>query len=267
MINKFLNQIEHYKTGRKINNDPVEQNFYNFGRNYLNDNHYINTQKLDQQELGKIPSRTDIINYIISHKSPQQLVYLEIGVRNPDDNFNKINAGQKFSVDPGVEFESNPVDFKMTSDEFFDKLQSGEILQKEIKFDVVFIDGLHLAEQVDRDIENSLRYLREDGFIVLHDCNPPTEWHAREDFNCKLTPAGVNWNGTVWKAFAKRRGSTDVSMCCVDTDWGVGIIAKNINFGPPLKNINQFFEYSWFESNKNEILNLISFDKFTSYFK
>lgn len=267
MIEKFLNQIEHYKTGRKINNDAQEQHFYSFGKDYLNDEHYIRTQKLDKDELEKSPSRTDIINYIISQKSPEQIVYLEIGVRNPDDNFNKINAGQKFSVDPGVEFESNPVDFKMTSDEFFDKIESGEILNKEINFDVVFIDGLHLAEQVDRDIENSLRYLREGGFIVLHDCNPPTEWHAREEFSCKLTPAGVNWNGTVWKSFVKWRTNKSISMCCIDTDWGVGVISNSIMIGQPMDSINPFFEYKWLDSNRKEILNLVDFNDFKLLFQ
>lgn len=34
----------------------------------------------------------------------------------------------------------------MTSDDFFIKLENNEILDN-IKFDVIFIDGLHLAEQ------------------------------------------------------------------------------------------------------------------------
>mgnify|MGYP003381534756 CR=1 FL=1 len=34
---------------------------------------------------------------------------------------------QKYSVDPGVEFKENPVDFKMTSDDFFQKITNGTI--------------------------------------------------------------------------------------------------------------------------------------------
>ena len=54
----------------------------------------------------------------------------------------------------------------------------GKLLNSETKFDVIFIDGLHLAEQVERDIENSLDFIKEDGYF--YDCNPPSEWHARK---------------------------------------------------------------------------------------
>ncbi len=85
----------------------------------------------------------------------------------------------------------------------------------DILFDVIFIDGLHLAEQVDRDISNSLKVLKEDGFIVLHDCNPPTEWHAREMYAFYHTPAQGQWNGTTWKAFLKYRNDNSIYSCCI----------------------------------------------------
>ncbi|MCZ2339079.1 MAG: class I SAM-dependent methyltransferase, partial [Chitinophagales bacterium] len=106
---------------------------------------------------------------------------LEIGVRNPNDNYNKIMADVKYSVDPGVEFKENPVDFKMTSDAFFERLRNGEHIDRNIRFELIFIDGLHLADQVDRDIEHALAFLKDDGFLVMHDCNPPTEWHAKKN--------------------------------------------------------------------------------------
>ena len=59
-------------------------------------------------------------------------------------NFNKIKATKKYSVDPGIEFKENPVDFKMTSDVFL-KLSTNQVLSNDIEFDVIFIDGLHLA--------------------------------------------------------------------------------------------------------------------------
>ena len=49
----------------------------------------------------------------------RETFYLEISVRNPNHNFNQIKANKKYSVDPGLEFKKNPVDFKMTGDEFF----------------------------------------------------------------------------------------------------------------------------------------------------
>ncbi|MEQ9402689.1 MAG: class I SAM-dependent methyltransferase [Cyclobacteriaceae bacterium] len=219
---------------------------------------------LSKKELAKTPSRTEIINFVIQSLN-REVVYLEIGVRNPDHNFNKIVADRKYSVDPGVEFEENPVDFKLTSDEFYSSMRKGEIL-KDTKFDVVFIDGLHLAEQVERDINNSLEFLKEDGYIIMHDCNPPSEWHSRESYNYKETPAQGCWNGTTWKAFIKARTRTDISACCVDTDWGVGIISKKKNLGESNQVENPYFEYSVFNENRKKTLNLLTFEEFQSKF-
>ena len=50
-----------------------------------------------------------------------------------------------------------------------------------------------------RDVENTLKYLSENGVIILHDCNPQKkedavsfeEWKARDFKN--------TWNGDVWR--------------------------------------------------------------------
>ena len=55
------------------------------------------------------------------------------------------------------------------SDDYFSSLD------KTIKYDLIFIDGLHLEHQVDKDINNSLNHLSENGVIIIHDCNPITE--------------------------------------------------------------------------------------------
>ncbi|GAB1855730.1 class I SAM-dependent methyltransferase [Flavobacteriaceae bacterium MHTCC 0001] len=241
-------------------------NYFKTGRRFFNNNYYLNGKKQSALELEKTPTRTDIINYLISILD-RDITYLEIGVRNPSHNLNLIKAKIKYGVDPGVEFKENPVDFKMTSDEFFSKLDNGEQLNKDIKFDIIFIDGLHLATQVDRDIQNALRYIKEDGFIVLHDCNPPTEWHTREEYRYLFTPAGGYWNGTTWKAFLKWRTYTGVYSCCVNTDWGVGLLSKKQNIGKSTNIKNDFFEFSDFSQNRSEYLNLMSFEKFKTLFK
>jgi hypothetical protein len=226
----------------------------------LNDTTYKVGQKQNQSEVLKMPKRTEVINFLLSLAN-DNTSYLEIGVRNPDDNYNHILATEKYSVDPGYEFKANPVNFKVTSDDFFDLLARGEILSKDMKFDVIFIDGLHLAGQVDRDISNSLQYIKDDGFIVLHDCNPPSEWHAREDYDYKFTPADINWNGTTWKAFLKRRTDPSLQSCCIDSDWGVGIISKSHLIGKNYQGGNLFFEFSEFSKSRIDSLNLISFDR------
>jgi len=235
--------------------------YYIKGKKYLNDPHYITVQKEKEIEAKKRPRRTEIINFLLTLKQKES-IYLEIGVRNPNNNFNQIKASKKYSVDPGVEFKENPVDFKMTSDEFFEKLYENKLLANDIKFDVIFIDGLHLANQVDRDISNALKFINDDGFIVLHDCNPLTEWHARENYNYHFTPARGIWNGTTWKAFLKWRFNPLYNSCCIDSDLGVGIISKNHQIGKSIKPTNLFFEFSLLEENRREYLNLIDFKTF-----
>lgn len=233
--------------------------YYAKGRSYFKDRFYKDGVKRDNAEHQKTPSRTEIINFLIS-KLNREISYLEIGVRNPADNFNKINATRKYSVDPGVEFKQNPVDFQLTSDAFFEKLYANEILSSDIKFDIIFIDGLHLADQVDRDIINSMNFIKEDGFIILHDCNPPTEWHARTEHNYINTPARGSWNGTTWKAFVKWRCNPSIQSCCIDSDWGVGILSKTHPIGGHLQKKSEFYEFKEMEENRVEYLNLIKFE-------
>ncbi len=240
--------------------------YYLKGRDFLNDPHYLDVVEKDLHEFKKRPFRTDIINFLLS-LSKEDTSYLEIGVRNPDHNFNHIQATSKYSVDPGFDFIENPVDFKMTSDLFFQKLSAKEILSDDIKFDVIFIDGLHLAQQVDRDIINSLRYIKDDGFIVLHDCNPVTEWHAREYSSYFNTPALTLWNGTTWKAFLKWRFNSSIYSCCIDSDYGVGVLSKKYEIGNSIEPTNYFFEFGALVENRKEYLNLIDFETFKKTIK
>ncbi len=218
------------------------------------------------EESKKRPNRTEILNYLIELSGRQsgavETCYLEIGVRNPAANFNKIRASKKFGVDPGVEDSTQSVDFPMTSDLFFAKFRKGGVLTEDTLFDVVFIDGLHLAEQVDRDIANALSVIKEYGFVVLHDCNPPTEWHARETYKFYSDQTQNCWNGSTWKAFAKWRSAPGVASFCIDADYGVGILSKSFPVNPTHTLANPFFEYSVFAANRTSALNLLSFADF-----
>lgn len=197
--------------------------------------------------------RFDLINYLIDKYNFKS--YLEIGVCNPENCFNLINSENKISVDPGVEYQQNPVDYQMTSDEFFSKLDSNQLnLHPDTKWDLIFIDGLHISTQVQKDILNSLNHLSWNGFIVLHDCNPPDIFMAREDYyvNGQQRP----WNGTTWKAiYWLRTHRNDLKVCTLDTDWGLGIVTRGksdlIDFDNP------FYEYNKMSQNRIKDLNLI----------
>jgi hypothetical protein len=182
--------------------------------------------------------RTLLLNYLVEFFNYDS--YLEIGVRNPADNFNLINIKNKDGVDP-----AGKCNFVMTSNEFF------KINNK--KYDLIFIDGLHTENQVVADFEYALKCLNKDGTIVLHDCNPPTEWHQREIYD------GGAWNGTAWKAFVKLRMSRkDLFMCVVDTDWGLGVIKMGKQKIFDKGQIN----FKFLDSNRKELLNLMSMDEF-----
>ena len=195
-------------------------------------------------------NRTSIINHLI-HKYKLK-DYLEIGTRE-GHNFDNIIARNKIGVDPKPQNYFNNIIIK-TSDNFF--------ITNNIKFDLIFIDGLHLENQVDKDLSNSLNFLKKDGFVIMHDCNPPTEFHQREiyEVNGKF-PA---WNGTVWRSYVKNRMyNKNFNMSCVNCDWGVGVIqVGNQKLFKAEKNLN----YTFLKNNRRKLLNLVSVKDFIKKF-
>jgi len=198
----------------------------------------------------EIATRTSIINHLI--KIFDFKSYLEIGVRDCK-NFDKIIISNKIGIDPKPR-KANKLIYIDTSDNYFKKNKK--------KFDLIFIDGLHLEEQVSRDIENSLNSLNDKGCIIMHDCNPPTEFHQREIYEVEgKFPA---WNGTTWRSFAKlRMTKKNLQMFCINCDWGVGIIKKG---SQNIFESNDSLSYSLLDKNRKKILNLISVSEFLNIF-
>lgn len=163
-------------------------------------------------------TRTDLLNELIKRNSLE--FYLEIGVQNPANNFDKINTPYKISVDPDVNAKAN---FVCTSDAFFSIWKSAAHPPGN-KFDLILIDGLHHAEQVEKDITNSWEVLQPGGFIVLHDCNPTEEWQQLVPRQHKV------WYGDTWRAFVgfreKYRILPSLETFCIPDDCGCGIIQK-----------------------------------------
>ena len=193
-----------------------------------------------------IASRTSIINHLAKKYSLNN--YLEIGVRD-GRNFDKIIARKKTGVDPYPTKKITGL-HQITSDEFF-KIN-------ENFFDIIFIDGLHLENQVDKDLEGGLNFLSEGGFIIMHDCNPPTEFHQRENY--EVDGQFPPWNGTVWKSFAKLRlNNQDLDICCVDCDWGIGVIRRGFSSSP---NLSGKLDFNFLNKNRKCLLNLVSVNEF-----
>lgn len=188
-------------------------------------------------------NRISIINQLIQNNNYKS--YLEIGVRFKRDCFDQILCESKTSVDPS---SIDLYDFNMTSDNFFQINTS--------KFDIIFIDGLHTAEQCYSDTINSLSTLNDTGTIVVHDTNPPDEFHQLESQkNAIKNTEDKAWNGSVWKAIFKlRKTRNDLIIETYDVDWGVTLIRRG--HSDLLSIDNEFYSYSIFNKYKKEILNI-----------
>jgi hypothetical protein len=189
-------------------------------------------------------SRISLCNHLITLYGLTS--YLEIGTRNKADMNDRILAPRRASVDPDPRAKA---EYVMTSDDYFAKYDE--------KFDIIFIDGLHTGEQVRRDIDHALQALTSEGMILLHDLNPPTAFHAREEYEVNGT--FPDWNGTSWEGFAwHRKNSPEMEMYVVDTDWGVGFLRPGLQ-----KTWNgEISGYPVLAANRKKLLNLISVREF-----
>ena len=187
-------------------------------------------------------TRTEIIQSLIDKIQAKK--YLEIGM-GPGLNFAAVQCEHKICVDPSP---TVPVTFSLTSDSFF--------AQNNETFDVIFIDGLHWADQVYKDINNALNVLNKGGYIICHDMNPHSEFIQRYP-QPKLES---EWTGDCWKAWVKLKTERDdLSMSVVDTDYGCGIITKGKQTPIDIKT-----ELTWeiLENDRVKLLNLISVEEF-----
>jgi len=184
--------------------------------------------------------RWDLLNYIIRQHYFEN--YLEIGSQS-GYNFDQIVVENKVSVDPNEQI----ADFQLTSDEFF--------AQNKQKFGLIFIDGLHEADQVTKDIENALKHIEEGGIIVCNNLIPLNEIAQRVPRETDL------WNGDVWRSWVHcRRTRYDLTMFVVQLDNGCGIIMRGsqkiIEFPKGFK-----LSYEGLVDNMHHWLNLYSEEK------
>ena len=153
-----------------------------------------------------IKQRTDVINAVaMANKSMR---YLEIGVRNPADNFDKINVQNKTGVD--IKNLGRKEVFHCSSDEFFNN-HAG------LMFDLIFIDGSHEYGQVKRDLENAWGALMPGGIILMHDSAPRDEGEK-----------SLNICGDVWKVVEEEMSKPDVCGFTLDIDHGVTALRKEV---------------------------------------
>lgn len=163
-------------------------------------------------------NRISFILRAISKFDLETCKYLEIGVSN-NIVFNSIplKIENKIGIDPAIGGTH-----RMTSDIFFSK--------NNLKFDVIFIDGLHHYKQCQKDCINSLKYLNSQGIILLHDLLP------RNSFEELVPQKQSSWTGDVWKVAVELTQSKNIDFCIVNIDKGVGIVKPRKDYEYKINN-------------------------------
>jgi hypothetical protein len=149
------------------------------------------------------------------HELVRPKTYLEIGVQTGRSLAQARPGTISVGVDPhpvigNVVIENPYVLFPMTSDEFFAHKRS----QFYAPYDMVFIDGMHLIENVMRDYSNSVKQSRPDGrtVIVIDDVLPHNPAIATRE------PLPGDWTGDVWKMTSLLLAHSNTTSYLVDVE-------------------------------------------------
>ena len=184
-------------------------------------------------------NHTQLLNHLASKHNLKS--YLEIGINNPTNNFDKINCELKFGVDPEPTF--NKYINVCTSDHYFEKINNG------CKLDLIFIDGYHEVSQVKRDFDNSLRCLNDGGFIVIHDTLPDEEITT-----CVPRGDQKKWHGDVYRFVMTLKKYDGIDFITYNFDEGCTVVWKD-RLHHPRKGI---IEPNWenYIKHRKELLNI-----------
>jgi hypothetical protein len=190
---------------------------------------------------GAAPSRVAVIRSALERVSGRS--YLELGVRD-GATFAAIDAPTRVAVDPAFTFRVPLRDWlrsrvlRATSGTLFFRMKSDAFFRGPARrlgpFAVVFVDGLHTAEQSHRDVLNALSVLEDGGVVIVHDCNPESAAAAAPTLAEALSLPGHlhRWNGDVYRTIVRLRTRGDLRVVVVDADEGVGIVARGANEAP-----------------------------------
>ncbi len=154
---KIKKEKNYYKSLLKnltISSDFFSTNVYFFFK------HIKDYEKLKYLEIGSYEGCSAI--YLASRFKESKVFCVDIWERvqeeyNENINFNDIEK----NFDINTKNYSNIFKIKKYSDEFF--------LENDKTFDVIYVDGHHLAEQVYKDAVNSWNVLNKKGLIIFDD--------------------------------------------------------------------------------------------------
>lgn len=151
------------------------------------------------------PTEASVLINLLSAQNNLQSRYLEIGVES-GRTLRDVKIQKKYAVDPYFHFNtffpSRTYRFyKTDSDSFFNK-----ILKSEIRFEIIFLDGLHTFEQTWKDLQNSLKFVANNSIIIVDDTIPIDESSSLPDQSAcyKMRESlgnshDLRWHGDVYK--------------------------------------------------------------------
>jgi hypothetical protein len=147
-------------------------------------------------------NRIALVNLLCASKLDGN--YLEIGCQG-NICFDAVPMMNKIGVDP-----EGGGTHREYSDDFFIKNTN--------YFDVIFIDGLHIYDQVRRDVVNSIKFLKPGGWIAIHDMLP-------DDAISEHVPmiSKGPWFGDVWKVAFELASSAGIEFKIIKIDAGIGL--------------------------------------------
>jgi len=177
-----------------------------------------------------------IINHFITRYNYKS--YLELGVRDKTSTYNHILCESKTGVD--IDSKCQP-DYNMSTDDFFIKVAVGK------KWDIIFIDASHEKGQVEKDFNNSLNHLSENGTIIIDDINP---------FTAELLHQHYCHNA--WEVFAKlKKERNDLEMFGIESSF-CGVVRRGTQKTHNLE-IESTFEF--LNKHRQELINILPWEE------
>ena len=191
--------------------------------------------------------------------------YLEIGVHK-GDTFLNVAIKNRFAVDPAFKFEYRHLEsdschfFPVASDLFFESLKSGSFnnIPPDIKFDLIFIDGLHIYENAFRDFINSILFSHTNTIWIIDDTIPSDPYSSIPDnalsyqYRARAGLIDRPWHGDVYKCiFALHDFYMDFSYATIYDSGNPQTVVWKTNWNAQRKrifdNINSIGQLNYFD--------------------
>lgn len=182
----------------------------------------------------------DVINFFV--KKFRYSTYLELGIRDPRNNFNVIECEFKEGVD--IDPNSNAT-YIMSTNEFFSSIGKNKT------WDIIFIDADHKKEQVLEDFKNSLQRLNKGGTIIMDDVNPTVPE--------LLSPKYCN---NAWEAFAEISKRKDLTVHAIEGTYS-GFVRRGKQEGHSLEIVPT---YKFLNKNRKKLFKPFTFEELKEAF-